>query len=360
MPRKQTLRAEINALHATDGSGLSKPFVLKFTTSGGPTVTGANIGKYAVASGQTIIVNFDQPLASDQNLAKLVTLTVNGQVKTAGLSAQNKQLVINPVSDFPLCASFTIKLNDEIQSNHGVSGDSAWNFNSRARCASIGSVGTSAGGRAITSYRFGSGANPVVYIGTIHGNETSAKVLLDNWVNELEANASNIPAGRSIVVIPVTNPDGFASTSRLNSNSVDLNRNFPANDWKPSVTIPSGRVLPLGGGATSLSEPESQALASFVQRERPRLLLTYHAKASIIEANEAGDSMSIAYVYAKTSRYRAVGKSQNTSFQHDTTGALEDWMRDKLGLPALCIELATQSSNEFTRNKTALWDMAKL
>jgi hypothetical protein len=97
-----------------------------------------------------------------------------------------------------------------------------------------------------------------------------------------------------------------------------------------------------------------------VQQQRPRVLLTFHAKASIIEANESGDSMALASLYSKTSRYRAIAKSQNTVFNYDTTGALEDWMHDKPGLPALCIELTSQSGNEFARNKAALWALAKI
>lgn len=360
LPRKQTVSIDLQKLRASDGSGLAAPYTLAFVTSGGPTVKGTNIGKSTVTTSQTVMVNLDQPVAASQNWPALVSLSVNGQPVSTKVTAQNNKLIIDPVSDFPACGKLVLKFTADIQSTHGVSGDSAWTFNSRARCAVIGSIGTSAGGRAITYYRFGSGSNPIVYIGAIHGNEASSKTLMDNWINEIEANADNIPAGRSIVVIPVTNPDGFAVNSRLNKNGVDLNRNFPSNDWKATVTIPGGRTLPAGGGATSLSEPEAQALASFVQRERPRILLTYHAKASIIEANEAGSSMSAAYLYAKTSRYRAVGKSQNSSFQHDTTGALEDWMRDKLGMPALCIELAAQTGNEFSRNKAALWAMTGL
>jgi len=360
LPRKQTITAQIRKLRAADGSGLSAPYTLNFTTSGGPAVKGVNIGKSAVAHDQTISLMFDQPLATSQNWPSLVSLTANGQSMNATIAAQGNKLVIDPVSNFPVCAALTIKLTADIKSPHEVSGDSAWSYTSRSRCAFIGSIGTSVGGRAITSYRFGSGANPVVYIGAIHGDEKSAKTLMDSWIAELEANADQIPAGRSIIVIPTTNPDGFAANSRLNKNSVDLNRNFPANDWKPGVTLPGGQYLTTGGGVASLSEPESQALAAFVQRERPRMLLTYHAKASIIEANEAGDSMAAAYLYAKTSRYRALSKSQNVSFQHDTTGALEDWMRDKLGLPALCIELASKTGNELSRNKDALWAMVRL
>ena len=89
--------------------------------------------------------------------------------------------------------------------------------------------------------------------------------------------------------------------------------------------------------------------------------MTYHSKASIVEANEAGDSVSIAAGYASRARYRAVPRSQTgTSFAHDTTGAMEDWMRDRLGLPCIVVELSTHSATDFARNKNALWYTATL
>jgi hypothetical protein len=34
---------------------------------------------------------------------------------------------------------------------------------------------------------------------------------------------------------------------------------------------------------------------------------------------------------------------------------MEDWMRDKLGRPAIVIELVSRTSSEFARNRSALW-----
>jgi g-D-glutamyl-meso-diaminopimelate peptidase len=115
------------------------------------------------------------------------------------------------------------------------------------------------------------------------------------------------------------------------------------------------------GGPSPLSEPESKALANFVQAKQPRLLLTYHSHAGVVEANEAGDSVALAASYAAKAGYSAIPTSSiGNTFDYSTTGALEDWMKDDLGLPAFVIELQSPTADEFTRNRAAMWAMAKI
>lgn len=358
LDRKVAYSLKIASMEAADQSGLPEgSYSLAFSTSGGPTVTQVSIGKNRAPAHAGITITLDQPLHPGQDFNSLFGLYVGDARQPAVVSANGNRLSIRPSQALAACTSFTLKTTADIASEHGIKGDSSWSFQSRTLCGIPFTVGSSVKGRAITGYKFGNQANPVVYIGALHGNELSSKILLDRWATELENNPSKIPAGRSVVVIPNTNPDGVSANSRLNSRGVDLNRNFPANDWKSSITIPGGQLLAAGGGSSSLSEPESAAIANFVSSNRPRLLLSYHAVASIVEPNEAGNSLEKSNTYTKLTRYRTVPRSQSTAFAHDTTGALEDWMRDKLGLPALVVELGTKTGNEFDRNKSALWAM---
>lgn len=360
LARKTQYEIRLSDLHATDGSSLpTATYTLPFYSSGGPKVTKINTGTIKVAQDTTFVVTFDQPLAPSQNIAAQVSLLVNNKPQAAAVTIKDNTLSIKPSSILPFCATFTVQLTTAIQNPAGISGDSAWSFNGRTTCMTTFSLGTSAQGRAITAYRFGEGPNPVMYIGALHGNEMSSKIVLDHWANELENNPGLIPAGRSVIVIPSMNPDGVIRQTRMNANSVDLNRNFPSNDWKSAVLLPGGALLPTGGGATPLSEPESRVLANYIQAQRPRMVLSYHAVANLVEANEAGDSSRLAEIYCSTAKYRNIPRSRNY-FTYDTTGAMEDWMRDKLGLPALVIELATSSSNEYSRNAVAMRAMLKL
>lgn len=359
LARKTNYEIQLQDMHATDGSGLVESvYKVPFYVSGGPKVVRVNVGKVKVAQNSTFIITFDQPIAPTQPPA-VASLTVNGAAYASTITAKDNTLIVKPAKPLPFCASFVLQLNEGVQNPAGISGDSAWKFNGRVTCMTTFSIGTSAQGRAITAYRFGEGSNPIMYVGALHGNEISSKVLLDQWVRELDDNPGLLPAGRSVVVIPAVNPDAVAARKRVNANGVDLNRNFPANDWKSAVSLPGGGQTASGGGTAPLSEPESRALANYIQAQRPRLVLSYHAVASLVEANEAGDSTQLAALYCSTSRYRNIPRSRNY-FTYDTTGAMEDWMRDKLGLPALVIELSTIASNEYGRNKAAMQAMLKL
>lgn len=356
LPRKASFEVRIASVTAQDGSGfVGKSFSLPFTTSGGPKVTGTSIGTRNVSTTPTIGVNFDQPLLTTQNNSDVVSFTAQGKGYPITLAATGNKITIVPQGALPLCASFSIKITPQVQNAYGVSGDSAWTFSGRTICYTTFSIGSSVKGRGITAYQFGTGPNPIVYMGAMHGSEANSKTLMNEWFNELNANPTKL-GGRSLVVIPAVNPDGVAAGSRLNARGVDLNRNFPASDWKSMVTSPESPQPTAAGGPYPLSEPESSAIASYIQRVRPRVVFSFHSAAAVVEANEAGDSVSIASIYASAARYRAVPKSQSTPiFQYDTTGAMEDWMRDKLGSPAVVVELLSKTSSEFSRNRSALW-----
>ncbi|MDB5165000.1 MAG: peptidase carboxypeptidase [Candidatus Saccharibacteria bacterium] len=362
LPRRAALDLQVADVTATDNSQLEQAYHLVFTTSGGPKVTGTNIPSTSVGFLPTISVSFDQTLLPTQDPRPLVSLLVNGAAHPATVTISGNRLIITPQVNFPVCARLTIQVTDAAQNQYGVTGDSAWKFSARAQCYTMYSIGTTAQGRPITAYQFGNGPSMVLYVGAMHGNEQNTKQLLQKWITELDTKPDDIPAGRSIVVIPSTNPDGVAANKRENSNTIDLNRNFPANNWQTVVTLPGGNNMPTNeGGPTALSEPESQALAYFVQTHRPRLVLTYHSHAAVVEANDAGDSVNLGTIYASKSGYKAIPTSAiGDTFDYSTTGAFEDWMNDKLGLPTLVVELRSSTADEFSLNRSAMWFMARL
>lgn len=360
LAREAAFKMTVDSITAEDKGFLPNPYTLEFTTSGGPKVNSVNIGTYGISQSQSFIVSFDQTL-KDADYNSLVDVRLGAQSIPALVTAKNNQLTIKPKENLPFCASFSININGNIENPHGVSRSVKWSYNSRTICHTISIIGYSVLGRAIYAYRFGNGPSKVIFVGGTHGTEGNTKWLLDSWINELEAKAPNISATRTIIVIPNVNPDGYASGTRTNANNIDLNRNFPANNWKSGVKMPTGEYLENGGGVQALSEPESSALASFILSENPRMVLTYHSQASLVVANESGDSISAANTYGSSSNYTSLTNSQlGSTFDYDTTGAFEDWLHDKYDIPALLVELATTTSNEFNRNKNAMWAMVNL
>ncbi len=360
LERRAKFKVVINEMFATDNGQLEAPLMIEFTTSGGPAVKSASIGSSKVDRESGITLTFDQALASTQNISKYISLTSGAGPVPFKARIKNNLLVITP-DLLGVCTPYTLTIHEGVESAYGVVGDAAWVRRFRTRCAVISTIGYSVNGRAIQAYRFGTGPSKIVYVGGMHGNEKSSYQTMSSWIDELENNPDRIPAHRTIIVIPNSNPDGTAANRRTNANNVDLNRNFPADDWTPGVYMPGPTFVPEGGGSTALSEPESKALASYIQSQAPRLVLTYHAVAAVVIGNGAGDSGSLASAYANKSRYSVAHDSQaDDIFSYSTTGEFEDWLHDKHGIPGLLVELATVSGNEFSRNSEALWAMASL
>lgn len=340
---------------ARDESTLAAPYIMPFSMSGGPKVTGVSVGRIKVPLGSTIVLTFDQELQANQDIGKAIS--AGGGAVITGL--KGNQVFIN-TANVPKCGTVPIAVNNSLLSNHGISGGSAWQYSTRMLCHSVGSIGTSVKGRAILAYYFGSGSQTVVYTGAIHGNESSTRSLMLRWIDELEANAQNIPADKTIIVIPAINPDGVASGTRTNANNVDLNRNFDVSDWKSDITTVTNAPFPGGGGSAPMSEPETRALGQLVARLRPSLVLSYHSIGGVVAGNLAGDSPSLAATYSSMSGYRNVTGVTSSVFEYQVTGTADDYFLEKLGVRSLLIELGSHSYHQFERNQKAMWAMLRL
>jgi len=200
----------------------------------------------------------------------------------------------------------------------------------------------------------------VLYVGAIHGNEISTKSLMNRWIDELESKARNIPADKTIIVIPAINPDGVAAGTRTNAHNVDLNRNFGTSDWQSDVTTVGNQPFPGGGGPAPMSEQETMVLASFVQSINPVLILSYHSTASIVAGNQAGNSSSLATEYSQLSGYSNETGQTSTVFEYSISGTSDDWYAERLGITSVLIELGSQTNNQFSRNQQAMWAMANV
>ncbi len=353
LARGAAYELSIDKLEAKDGSTLAGLYKTNFKVSGGPKVTAVNIGKTGAALTQTVVLTFDQPLSDTQDISQFISL--KGVAST--ISKKDNQVFVSYVNA-PKCTDFTIGIVGGLQSKYDVTQNLPWSFGSRTICHSVSTIGYSKDGRPITAYLFGSGGRIVLYTGSIHGNELSAKRLMLAWIDELELNARIIPADKQIIVIPALNPDGVVAVRRNNSNNVDLNRNFDTADWQKDITSPTNQPIENGGGTAPMSETETQAIAAFTARLQPRLTMSFHSVAGYAIANQGGDSLSLAATYAQMTGYQNMTGSVG-AFDYSISGTYDDWIREKLGLPSVLVELASSTSAEFSRNKAALWTMAR-
>lgn len=125
-------------------------------------------------------------------------------------------------------------------------------------------IGYSVQGRPIRAWHLGDPKSPVkaVFIATMHGNEAKPARILQDLRDGRRIK------GADIWVVPYMNPDGHILGTRKNANGVDLNRNFPVH-WVPQVG-------PYDSGPAPASEPETQAMMSFLTQIRPRFVVSFH------------------------------------------------------------------------------------
>lgn len=356
LPREATYSLIVEDAIADNGSSLEKPVSIEFKTSGGPKVTGVSVGNTAVPTNARIVVTFDQPISESVDVAKIARIKgSNGTVSRASAS----QLAFSLSAE--ACKAFSLHIEKGVASgsNSAVSTE-PWSFSSRAACGSSSVIGYSVQGRPIVAHYFGSGNSTILFTGGIHGNELSAQQTMQGFVDYLYANAHEvIPAGKRVVVVPNTNPDGIATGSRNNVNNVNLGRNFPTANWKADTDTPAG-ILKNGGGKTAGSEPETKALMNLTRQLRPRLEVSFHSQGYLVGANKVADSVAIGTIYANTVGYRTMFYDAEAIMGYSMTGEYEGWMGEEMGIPAILIELPSHYGNYFPSQQAALLKMLRV
>ena len=354
MVRPAKYKVSLTSAEATDGSGLNEPLVLQFNLSDGPRVSSVNIGTNTVETSAAVTLTFDQPLKAGQDISKYVAVTgvpvVISQVGSASIRIA--------LQNAARCADFSISVKKGLVSDHDVTNTIDWQFNSRTRCATIGVIGSSTQGRSIVANYFGSGPTTYLFTGAIHGNELSSKYTMDRFISDIESDPSRIPSGVRLVVVPVVNPDGVAQASRTNARGINLNRNFPTSNWVSDIAVSGGTQQGVGGTSAG-SEPETQALMGLTNQLNPRLVVTHHSQGLLVNSNDVGVAVSASQEYARLTGYRLVPSGDTTStFGFEMSGTYEDWLYEK-GVPAILIELDTNTGNHYTKNRSALWAMLR-
>jgi len=218
-------------------------------------------------------------------------------------------------------------------------------------------IGYSVNGLPLEVYTFGSGAHGRMIVAGIHGGDEWNTVTLANqliaYVNQYP---DVIPSDVTLYILRNLNPDGEARShdkyGRLNSNGVDLNRNFPANwqaDWERAGCW---NYLPTSSGSSAGSEPETRALMEFLGGHRIDALISYHSAAlGIFPGGEPWeeDSVRLAEAIAGVSPYRFPPLDTGCVY----TGTLADYAVST-GISAVDLELTNHSDTDFGVNLTIL------
>lgn len=229
-------------------------------------------------------------------------------------------------------------------------------------------IGRSVEGRSIEAYTYGEGDTHLLFVGGIHGGyEWNSTLLAYDMMELLEEDSGLLAENIQITIIPSANPDGLyevipkegritwddmsaitddSGIGRMNSNGVDLNRNFGCKWQRES----SWRGNVVSAGTEPFSEPEAVAIRDFVMAEEPDAVIFWHSQANAVYASECHDgvlpiTLDIMNVYATAANYTAV-----ESFEHyPVTGDAEGWLAS-IGIPAITVELSTHETTDWNRN----------
>jgi protein MpaA len=187
----------------------------------------------------------------------------------------------------------------------------------------LGEVGRSALRRPILARRFGGEGAALVVVGGVHGDEPSSVAAALELLVWLEQHPPETP----VWVLPALNPDGVAAGTKNSARDVDLNRNFPAANFR--VEHEPG-YFP---GPAPLSEPETAAFSALLDGAAPLAgVVAVHAPFACVNYDGPAEQWA--------SRVSAAcGWPARADIGYPTPGSLGSWLGRDRGLPVLTLEL---------------------
>jgi len=206
-------------------------------------------------------------------------------------------------------------------------------------------LGRSVDGRPIVMELFGEGDEHVLVVGGIHGNEPTGVYVARRLARFLRDHPKEFD-GRTIGVVPEANPDGLSRGTRANAHGVDLNRNFPSENWCRAAS--SG----VSHGTHPASEPETQAILRAVKMVQPQRIVDVHSIPAGFHCNNYdGPAEPLARLMSRFNDYPV-----EADIGYPTPGALGSWAGVDCGIPSITLELPRGISGEdcWENNQDAL------
>lgn len=178
-------------------------------------------------------------------------------------------------------------------------------------------IGKTVQGREILVYKIGAGEKRLLITGGIHGNEVGTVRLAKKIINYFYNNKINL----KLYIIPVLNIDGYlqakknpdyihrGKVGRFNTNKVDLNRNFPTqnfqqySEWKTGKNY-AEKADQVFCGEYAASEPEIKSFIDFIKNNNIKNLIILHNVGKDVMIDEDNNiSKKWAEIYKKYAEF---------------------------------------------------------
>ena len=195
-------------------------------------------------------------------------------------------------------------------------------------------IGYSVLSEPLRAWKIGNSGEGIHFYGGFHGDEPEGVSLALTLKDYLIQNVQKFP-NKTLVVVPIANPDGFKNKTRVNAHKVDLNRNFPTKDWTPKASQPKYYPGPKPG-----SEPEIQAFVNLIEEAKPSKIISFH---SLIphQINYDGPARELAHAMAKHNGYPVT-----EDIGYPTPGSLGNYAGREKKIAMITYELPEKISPE--------------
>ena len=236
------------------------------------------------------------------------------------------------------------------------------------------SIGQSIWGQKLYQASLGTGKRKILLVGGFHGREWMTSMLLvkmlENYARAAKAGerlgeyqVAQLLRENTISFIPMINPDGVniaikalaaggerkkllqlneGSTNferwKANARGVNLNIQYDAN-WEQAVSLEAPHFEKYKGKAPE-SEPESRALADWVRRERPDMVVCYHSSGGVIywqygqSGKEYRRDLAMAQRISRLTGYRLAKE-----VRQEAHGGFKDWFISQFKQPGYTVEI---------------------
>lgn len=126
-------------------------------------------------------------------------------------------------------------------------------------------------------------AKRVLVLSVVHGDELEGGSVARRWMERLQ----EIKSRNSWRIVPILNPDGMDRKHRCNANGVDINRNFPSDDWETLALKywkekknHDPRRFP---GQSPASEPETRCAVAHIDDFQPDFIVSIHTPYGVLD-----------------------------------------------------------------------------
>jgi len=188
----------------------------------------------------------------------------------------------------------------------------------------------------------------------VHGDEITPVKFCFDVLHDLAQNPQSVGKDNIVIIAPLVAPDSFLKNTptRFNARGVDVNRNFPTNDWnKNALKLWKSRYKSdkrRYPGDFAHSEHETVFQINLIKRYNPDKIISVHAPLTLIdydgpeEENNGNNAKQLLIQMSdKAGKYRI----NNYPF---FTGSLGNWAGNERGIPTYTLELP---NSDWTKTK---------